>query len=508
MKLPRVLFSIMRIHTIKILCFVGCNIFSYSLFAADTSLVNILNSNSLNILTIDGKEVKKLIGQVKIQHNETIMDCDVAIIDEFNNVDAQGNIVIHKGATVTIHGNSLYYQSKEKFATLKGNVRLKDSKMTLQTNELFYDMNKDIGYYNNKGLVTSQDNKIRSNKGTYFANAKDIFFKDEVTVVNPKFKLKSDTLKYNSETEIATFYGGTQIYNDSSTIWCKTGWYNTKTNISAFGANTIILSSPQWIRTDSLYYDKNIGYGKVLKNYDYHDTSLHITLEGNLADYYDKINKVIGYNRPLLTYEQEDKNHLYLRADTLITLEENNVKSFFGYKNVRLFKNDFQAVCDTLLYSMADSTFKLYNKPIVWNDSTQLKADTIFLFTKNKKPFKADLYQNAMVAEHIQSYAFNQMTGKYIYIYFKDGKTDFLNAIYEAKCKYYGKEEGKGYQGLNTAEADEIKGFFVKGKMNRIQFLGNPKAVFTPIKKLNSSHYYLLNFEWKDVLRPKSKNNL
>ncbi len=501
-------FHLSKFQRYAVCLFFICLIQTMKLTAADTALVQILHADALKIVNINGANIKKLIGHVQLQHNDAVMNCDSAIINEQEDVDAQGHIVVHKGANITMTGNTLYYQSAEKFATVRGNVRLSDAKMTLQTNELFYDMPLDAGYYINRGLVTSQENKIRSVRGIYYAKDRDVFFKEDVTVTNPKFKLKSDTLKYNVDNEIATFYGGTQIYNDSSTIWCKTGWYNTKTNISSFGANTILLNMPQWMQTDSLYYEKNTGYGRVLKKYEYHDTALHMTMEGNFAEYFEKQNRVIGYNRPLLTYEQDRQNLLFMRADTFITKEINGIKSFYGYKKVRMFKNDFQAVCDTLIYSLSDSTFRLFNRPLLWNDSTQLSADTIFLLTKNKKPFKADLLQNAMAAEHLMTYAFNQIAGRTINIYFKAGKTDFLHAIQDARSKYYGREEGKGYQGLNTSESKEIKAYFVEGKVDRIQFLGLPKAVFTPIKKLGKQDYYLLNFSWKGALRPKSKEDL
>ena len=101
-------------------------LYSNILSAADTSTVQILNSDVLNILNENGHDLKKLIGQVKLQHKDAIMYCDTAIIDEFSNVDARGHVIIYKGDSITMTGNTLYYQSKEKFATMRGNVKLKD----------------------------------------------------------------------------------------------------------------------------------------------------------------------------------------------------------------------------------------------------------------------------------------------------------------------------------------------------------------------------------------------
>ncbi|MBK7957977.1 MAG: hypothetical protein IPK03_07510 [Bacteroidetes bacterium] len=474
----------------------------------ETTPVDILNADLLNILQINGKEVKKLIGNVKLKNKDAIMYCDSAIVDADNNIDAAGHIVILKGDSVRLSGNFLIYPAATKIANVRGNVKLTDLKMILNTTELWYEMNGDVGYYNNGGVVTSKDTKIKSTYGTYYKRTRDVFFKDKVKVTNPKYKLNSDTLKYNLDNEFVTFYGATEIFNDSSTIWCNTGWYDSKKNIASFGANTFIISGAQWLRTDSLYYLRDIGYGKVMKRYDFHDTSLHIIMEGDYADYYDKSNHVIGRNRPLLTHEQDKDNILFMRAEILETMEEGGSKTFFGYKKVRMYKKDFQAVCDTFVYSYRDSTFKLYRDPLLWNDSSQLKADTIFLYTKNKQPNKASLFTKAFVSEHLEQNLFNQMKGNIIHIYFKNKKTDYMEAYPEAENKYFGREDGKGYEGLNSAKSDKIIAYFLEGKVNRIQFVGKPEAVFTPMKKVGKDMLFLMDFKWQGSLRPISKEDL
>jgi lipopolysaccharide export system protein LptA len=474
----------------------------------ESTPVDILNSDVLFIQNIGGEDIKKLVGHVKLQQGDAIMNCDSAIILPNNDVDAQGHILINKGASVKLSGNFLYYNSISKSALVRGNVKLTDGKMVLATSEIYYDLTPDIGYYTSGGVVTSEDTKIKSQRGTYYATTKDVFFKGNVKVTNPKYTLTSDTLKYNMQSKFVTFYGSTKIFNDSSTILCDNGWYDSKQNIASFGVGTIIYSGAQKLDADSLYYLRTTGYGQVFKRYTFIDTAMKAEMTGTYAQYYDKEKKVIGYNRPLMTSYDDKEAPLYIRAEILKTEQPNGVKAFYGYKKVRIYKKDFQAVCDTMIYNYADSVFRLYRNPTIWNDSSQLLGDTVFLETSNRKPKLAHLLQNGFVSEHLEKTLYNQMKGDVINIYFKNGKTEKLHTIENAESKYYGKEEGKGYQGINSAKSREIISYFEDGKIQRIQFIYKPEAVFTPMQKITNELYFIKGFRWKESERPRGKGDL
>ena len=57
-----------------------------------------------------------------------------------------------------------------------------------------------------------------------------------------------------------------------------------------------------------------------------------------------------------------------------------------GFHHVRIFSDSLQAVADSLFYSGFDSVFRLYTDPVIWAVDRQVSGDTIYLYTKNKKP--------------------------------------------------------------------------------------------------------------------------
>jgi lipopolysaccharide export system protein LptA len=72
--------------------------------------------------------------------------------------------------------------------------------------------------------------------------------------------------------------------------------------------------------------------------------------------------------------------------DTVAFNEKDSTNRYFeAYRNVRIFSDSLQSVCDSLFYSFKDSIFRLYKDPVVWAQNSQITGDTILLFTKNKK---------------------------------------------------------------------------------------------------------------------------
>jgi hypothetical protein len=150
----------------------------------------------------------------------------------------------------------------------------------------------------------------------------------------------------------------------------------------------------------------------------------------------------------------------------------------------------------------------MYRDPIIWNDSSQLTADTIFLETENKKPRLAHLKTNSFVVEHVEDQFYNQMKGNNTFIYFKSGNSDKMISIGKAESAYYGKEDGKGIQGLNLTQSEEIISYFEDKKVSRIQFIQKPNAIFIPIQNVTNDKMYLQGYKWKDDLRPRKYEDL
>ncbi len=102
--------------------------------------------------------------------------------------------------------------------------------------------------------------------GFNFADEKNFFFRGDVELLNPQYVMNSDTLRYNTLSETAYFFGPTTIVSDENTIFCRNGWYDTKNDIARFSKDAWFTNGEQYLSGDSLFYDRNKGYGNAIRN--------------------------------------------------------------------------------------------------------------------------------------------------------------------------------------------------------------------------------------------------
>jgi hypothetical protein len=171
---------------------------------------------------------------------------------------------------------------------------------------------------------------------------------------------------------------------------------------------------------------------------------------------------------------------------------------------MKMIQGKMSAVADSMFYSEADSIFKLYIKPILWMDSTQITGDSIYLYNKNKGIERIDIFNNSFIIRLQDIDVYNQIKGKYIQAYIHDKKINLVNVDGSAESIYFIKDKD-AYNGANKSVSGFINVFFKDGDVNRIKLTGSPEAEFTPMKKINLSTFRLNNFQWNGTLQPKSK---
>ncbi|MEO7523695.1 MAG: OstA-like protein [Ferruginibacter sp.] len=196
-------------------------------------------------------------------------------------------------------------------------------------------------------------------------------------------------------------------------------------------------------------------------------------------------------------------------AINLNKLPKDSVRYFIGFHHVRIYNDSLQAVSDSLHYSTEDSTFKLFGHPVFWNDSTQVKGDTMYMYTENQKAKKLYVFFNAITINRTREGFFNQMGGRTINGYFKDGSVDYIRVKGSpAESIFYPQDEDSAYVGLNRSKGDVIDIFFVNKELNKIKFINDVDGTLYPLKQIPEDQKYLRNFIWEDKRRPKNKLEL
>jgi lipopolysaccharide assembly outer membrane protein LptD (OstA) len=409
---------------------------------ADTlKIVQILSADRYGYQKKDSlTELLLLVGNVALQQENTKFYADSAVYNRRSKVvEAFKHVHINDHDSIHTYSDYLLYHTDTKMATLKKNARMTDGKSNLYTDQLEYDVNNKIGVYKNGGRVVNGTSVLTSEEGTYYADIKDVYFKHNVKLKDPKYKLESDSLLYNTTTEIATFIAKTYIEDSARrTIETDEGYYDLKNKNATFGNRPVIKDGAMIIIAEQVDTDDNTGISVLTGNAVFKDTAQGVSVLANSIISNRNNGSMVATQKPLMIIKQ-DNDSTFIAADTLYSgrlsdlpviadsttadsslndsaktklasktpsaikirdtanANDSADRYFRAYYHVRIFSDSLQAVCDSLFYSGEDSIFRLFRDPIVWSGRSQVTGDTIFMYTKNKKPDRLYVFENGLM---------------------------------------------------------------------------------------------------------------
>lgn len=496
-----------------------------------TKQIEIVQAQRLNFEKTDSAdEYNSLAGNVIVVQGRTTFYCDSAILNKkLNTLQAFGKVHINDADSVHIYSDYGRYEGNTKKAYLRNNVKLTDGKGTLTTSELDYDVNTKIGTYNKGGTVVNGKTVLTSKEGIYYGDTRDIYFSKNVSLKDPEYTLKSDSLLYNSLTEIATFITRTDIKSKEQRVITSEGYYDLRNKKAYFGKRPTIYDGSTILIADKVANDDASGFGEANGNVIMRDTAQGFVMYAGNVKTNRKINSVLATNAPVMGFKQ-DEDSIFIAADTLysstlthlrqfrtvpkirdsivINKKDSNANRFFeAYYHVRIFSDSMQAVCDSLFYSGEDSVFRLFKNPVLWSQGNQLTGDTIYLYSRHRKPERIYVFENGLTISKVNDKDdfFNQVKGRVINGYFKDGNIDFLRAKGNAETIYYGEDDFKKLINVTQSSADAIEVNFLKRQPDKVVLLRGVKGVSYPMRQVNHAELRVRGFRWLEDIRPKSK---
>ena len=453
-------------------------------------------------LMADGQLLK---GNVRFRHDDAYLYCDSAyFFEERNSFNAYGHVRIVQGDTLFIYGDVLYYDGDTKMARLRKNVRMHNRTVRLTTDSLNYDRGANVGYYFTGGKLTDATNTLTSKFGYYYPGLEMALFRGKVRLTNPNFVMDADTLKYFTETDLAQILGPTTVlYEKETTIYSEKGWYDTKTEQSELLLNSLITHQDgKTLKGDTIFYDKKKGIGRAHHHVELDDTVKKVSLRGHYL-YYKEEGDVALAKDSALMIDHSTADTLYLNADTLFSYAVDSVdKVVEAFYNVRVFRKDVQAVCDSARYETRDSVLHLMKMPILWSDNQQITGDTIRIFSVNGAVERLQVINSAFVCQQEDSIRFNQLSGKEVTAYMADGELYRVDVRGNAQSLFFPREADSTMIGMNQTESSFLTVYLKKQKIDRIVLYPAPIGVMTPLDQVIAESMYLPNYSWQVAIRP------
>ena len=450
-------------------------------------------------------DAQLLKGNVRFRHDDALLYCDSAyFFEQENSFNAYGHVRIVQGDTLFIYGDILYYDGNTKMARLRKNVRMHNRTVFLTTDSLNYDRGANVGYYFTGGKLTDVTNTLTSKFGYYYPGLDMALFRRNVQLTNPNFVMNADTLKYFTETHLAQILGPTTIvYGKETTIYSEKGWYDTTTEQSELLLNSLITHQDgKTLKGDTIFYDKKKGIGRAHNHVELDDTVKKISLRGNYL-YYKEDREVALAKDSALMIDHSSTDTLYLNADTLFSYAVDSAnKVVEAFYNVRVFRKDVQAVCDSARYETRDSVLHLMKLPVLWSDNQQITGDTIRIFSVNGAVERMQVINSAFVCQREDSIRFNQLSGKEVTAYVTKGELYRVDVRGNAQSIFFPREADSTMIGMNQTESSFLTVYLKKQKIDRIVLYPTPIGVMTPLDQVVVESLYLPNYSWQVAIRP------
>ena len=505
------------------------------------SLVFLEHSETLSFDEQRLPDAQILRGDVCFRHDSVLMYCDSAyFFEKENSLHAFGHVHIVQGDTLEGFGDILYYNGNTKLARLRRHVRLIHQQTTLTTDSLNYDRMRNIAYYFSGGMIVDSLNTLTSNWGQYTPDNHQAIFRGEVKLTNPKFVLTADTLGYNTESYQSDLVGPTTIlYEKETTILSSNGWYNTKTELSQLlDRSQIIHIDGITLTGDTIYYDKANGYGRCLGNIASTDSTNHATLYGQKSEVWEDGGKGYVTDSAMLLDWSDSTAFTYMHADTLWTEEvayqtyslrhrdsvmvdsvlvaqapdtlwrDTSYQQLRAFWNVRIYRKDIQAVCDSARYHGKDSILTLFGLPICWNEDNQMSADQMDIYVKNGTVDYMHGVGSGLMIKREGLDEYNQMGGKEILAYVRDGDVYMVDVQGNAETVFYPREDDGSYVGLNRTQSSFVKVYLHERQVDRVLFTTSTTGVMIPLDQAMPEETKLNGFFWAEAERPRQAKDI
>jgi lipopolysaccharide export system protein LptA len=380
----------------------------------------------------------------------------------------------------------------------------------------YYDLRNQQALFSDKPQYQKGESKATAEVMRYDGRKQEIALQGNARFEEPGRKASADILTYLESTEEIFLIGHARYESDEQVITADTISYDQRNETYITRGRSLISDPPQLIEADRIDYEKESGLGVALGDVIWQDTSAGLSILCAEARYREENDYLQAFGgragRPLLI-ARVDEDSMYMTADTLLTRQQDTLagdtsRLLLAYNQVRIFKSNLQALCDSVSYSSGDSLFRLYRDPLIWSDTSQFSADTIHIQLAEGKLSRIDLYDKSLIVNSPDLVYFNQIKGRNIHAFIEENEIRRMRVEGNAESLYYVLDEEDAYLGVNKTVCSEMLFLFAEKKLKAIKFYQEPSGKLTPMDQADHESLKLPGFRWEYDRRPRSVDDL
>jgi lipopolysaccharide export system protein LptA len=374
--------------------------------------------------------------------------------------EVHGHVVINQGAVRITCDKAVQYLSQNK-VELIGNVIVTQDSIIIKTERGYYYGNTKTSFSQNNVDLTDGHIRLDALNGYYYFDEKRSYFYDNVKLNDGVSNLFSDRLTYYNNENKSVAVGRVKVNDTTSTIFA-----------------------------DSLIHfrDTKISFG--FQNVRIYNTENKVAIFGDFLEDYGKKNYSKVYGNPIVVRIDTTDNG---KLDTLIIsarmMESYNdsSKRLIATDSVKIVRGNFASLNSKTFYFQKRDQLRTFRgesdemQPIIWNDSTQLAGDSVYIYMRKNHLDYMNIISNASIITVVRNSMnrFDQMSGKNIKLFFGKEGLEKTKADGNVLSIYYMFEDNEP-NGLLESSSERAVMFFKDKSVSNIRLYGKPLSDYHP----------------------------
>lgn len=424
-------------------------------------------------------EAQRLIGHVKLGHQDAELTCDSAWRFDDGSVEVFSHVTMHQPPATTMTANYLRIEPDEEWALANGNVQLQHESATLSAPSLMYLLKSRSARYTEGALIVDEGWTVNSRCGQYRTATETLELGGQVVAVNEKDTLRSDSLHWMRTQSRYRFFGLTDWAGSDVRFTCQLGDVTMDDQPLGWLAGGVSVDDGEGTaQGDSLAWGESASevWGQVVLAQSDGTGTVHGRYA--LRQDSDSLEVVVGGEEQRAWLEQIDKGDtLRLAADTL----QRRGEFLTAFHRVTLVQDELVGVGDSLMWMDDEGTIQMWGEPTLWSSEDKLSGDTLTLWLTDQAPEKLEMRGHAVVLSSANDTLAHRIQGRDLDAFFEDGELRFVDVVGNGEVVTFDVPEGEGGVRMNTAVCAKVTLQVAERKLTGIALKQSPRGKIQPV---------------------------
>lgn len=442
------------------------------------------------------------------------------------------------------------YDAKTGLFKFRNNVNMFIDSVFVRTYWLDYRSEEDRADFGGGVNAWQADNMLSSQEGWYDKAGDLFFFTDRVHLLTEAQEGWSDSLFFNRKTSVADMQGNVQVTDEGRGVSILAGrmeYSDLPKRVTLTRDPAVVMTMEDKDGKDTIYMAADRILYESFRKCDVDSAkvaeaaakraSLEVDVISNMRE---KKRKEAEQRRQQEMQQQQQKggrppqkqdkvqenapaadsltaqgaasDTLAAAADSIAPAppppppDTSDTGFITALRNVRIFRPDLQAVCDSLVYSDLDSLVRMFVSPVIWSEQkNQISSDSVFVVIDGKKLEKVSFQANAFIHSQQDTVHYNQIKGTEMMAFFNDASELYrFDAMGGTSAVFYLKEKGE-ISLVNQKESKLLSATLKDGNIHKMYYFENVKNDIYPIDQITLQQQRLKGFCWQGERRPVSR---